>query len=177
MSKPLCILVCLLLPALSGCDLATVTVLLQQDSNGVFACTRDSASPIPVDLTLNPDFAKHQDKIKRIEDAGFVLEARNLGTGPLRGQLWLSPDSLANPAAVRSHGLLIVDGITFADTGTVEVDFAPSKALIVPENRGRLFDAVASGRFFLYGLAADSTAQSNWVIDRFTTVVILSAGP
>jgi hypothetical protein len=160
---------------LAGCDLIAGQLRIVYDvipPASSQQSTDMSVGVIGVDLTQNKDFKDNQDKIQSVDEAGFVFRARNnLGTAA-SGQVYMTSSPLMFPSAdiVRQQGTLVLDGLSIAASGYVDVDLAQSIAL--QRNRALLHQQIQTGRIYLYGVAQG--APFSLTIDQLTVVLVLT---
>jgi hypothetical protein len=165
----------LALVLLAGCDLAGGQLRIVQDvipPNPAHQATHQAIGIVGVDLSANSDFKDNRDKIKSVDEVGFVFRAKNnLGT-PATGQIYMSKTPLAfpSPATLQSQATLVLDGLALPASGTVNVTYEQSIALQV--NRDQLHEQLETGTIYLYGCAQG--APFDITVDQLTVVLVLN---
>lgn len=160
---------------LAGCDLIAGQLRIEYDVIPPAAshqATDQSIGTIGVDLTNNKDFKDNQDKIKSVDEVGFVFRVRNNRSEAATGRIYMTATPLASPSlsTLASSATLVLDGLAVPGSSYVEVDYAQSLAL--QQNQTLLHSQIQSGRIYLYGVG--SGAPFDVTIDQLTVVLVMS---
>jgi len=160
---------------LPGCSLVSGTLRIEYDfPEGPQQSDSTSVAELKVELNDNQDFKDNKDKIKNVDEVGFVFRARNLLGKTAQGVIYLSktPIRPLKPATIRLSPLAtrVVQGVAL-QSGYTSIDYDASLALEV--NQSVLHDAVKDGTFYLYGIADE--ADFDITIDELTAVVVVTA--
>lgn len=160
---------------LAGCDLIGAQLRIELDvipPNSSQQSTHQTVGTIGVDLTTNSDFRDNQDKIKSVDEVGFVFRVRNNRTETATGRIYMTaaPLNFPTPETLASSATLVLDGLTVPGSSYIEVDYAQSLAL--QQNQALLHQQVKSGRIYLYGVAQG--APFDVTIDQLTVVLVMT---
>lgn len=158
-----------------GCSLVSGTVRIEHDfRTGPQQSTGQGVKALGVDLTEDKDFNDNKDKIKSVDEVGFVFQAvNNLPVGA-NGQIWISryPITPLTATAIRLGATLVVDGLTLAAGPGVGTDITYDESLAHQVNQTVLHELVKGGAFFIYGIATasdfDITIQKNTAVVTLT---------
>ncbi len=164
---------------LPGCSLVSGTLRIERDfPEGLQQSQDEFVAELFVDLNKNSDFKDNKDKIKSVDEVGFVFRAQNnrdtVPDSTAHGMIYISKTPIrpltaeaiqASPSATR-----VLEGLVL-QSGYTNIDYDASLALEV--NQSVLHDAVKDGTFYLYGIADES--DFNITIDKLTAVVVVTA--
>jgi hypothetical protein len=159
---------------LPGCPLISGTLRIERDfAQGLQQSTGQDVKELFVDLNENSDFKDNKDKIKSVDEVGFVFRAQNNLGNTAHGVIYISKTQIrpltaaaiqSSPSAVRIlQGLVLQPGYT-------NLDYDGSLALEVHQNV--LHELVKGGTFYLYGIADESNFSIT--IDKLTAIVVLT---
>ena len=140
---------------------------------GGFASTGDHLTTKTVDVTDNPTWKDHEGDIQDIIDVKFKVEISNLESDSAKGEVYVSADSLATVALVRSSATRILHGISIGPGETRKIGFDESASY--RENLDALLSLVKVGKFYLYGIA-ENTPFSIEIKTGSQLLVTFSAG-
>jgi hypothetical protein len=171
----------LVLLAVPGCDLVSVTLRIVQDviapgEPAHHVQSGQTQGSLGVDLTQDKDFKDNQDKIQSVDAAGFVFRVQNNSATAATGQIFFTTNPIASPTEtnIRSQGTLILNGLALPGGTYTDIDFEDSLALQVAANRDAFHTAIKGGKIYLYGLAQNP--PFDLTIDQLTVVIIITAG-
>jgi hypothetical protein len=161
---------------LYGCSLVSGTLRIEHDfREGPQQSTGQSVKELRVDLNDDSDFRDNQDKIKSVDEVGFVFQAINNTSVGATGQIWISRNSITPLTArgIREGGAtLVVDGLVLAAGPGVSTDITYDESLAHEVNQDVLHELVKGGVFSLYGIASgsdfDITIQKNTAVITVT---------
>ena len=163
---------------LPGCSLVSGTLRIEHDfAEGPQQSSQGNVAELIVDLNVDKDFRDNKDKIKSVDEVGFVFRARNLLGNTAHGVFYISKTSLRpltgplTAAVIQSSPLAtkVLDGLML-QAGYTNIDYDGSLALEV--NQNVLHETVQGGTFYLYGIADDS--DFDITIDKLTAVVVVT---
>jgi hypothetical protein len=160
---------------LSGCDLVGGQLRIVQDvipPNPSHQATDQSIGVIGVDLSTNKDFQDNKDKIKSVDEVGFVFRVQNNLSTPATGRIYMTATPLVLPSlgTLQQQATLVLDGLALPGNGTLDVPYDQSIAL--QKNRDLLHAQLKTGTIYLYGAAEG--APFNVTIDQLTVVLVLN---
>jgi hypothetical protein len=158
----------------AGCSLISGTVRVEYDfQSGLQHSTGQNVGAVNADLTTNKNYNDNKDKIKSVDEVGFVFHAQNNLSNAATGEIWLSPTQIspATAANIRAQARRVVHGLAMNPNGSMDVSYETSLSL--EDNPDYLHEVVKGGKFFLYGLA-DGTSTFDITVDKLTAVVLLT---
>jgi hypothetical protein len=159
--------------SLPGCSLVSGTIRIEYDYTGnPQQSTQGSVAELAVDLNDNQDFKDNKDKIKSVDEVGFVFRARNLLGNTAHGVIYISKTQIRplTAAAIQGSATRVVQGVML-QAGYTNIDYDTSLGLEVHQTV--LHDLVKGGTFYLYGIADES--DFNITIDKLTAVAVVTA--
>ena len=157
-----------------GCSLVSGTLRIEHDfEGGPQQSTGTNVKMLGVDLNSDSDFKDNKDKIKSVDEVGFVFRAQNNLGNVANGVIYIStvPITPLTYERITTSGLAtpVVQGLIL-QPGYTDISYDDSLALEV--NQAVLHEIVKGGTFYLYGIAN----QSNFdiTIDKLTAVVVVT---
>jgi len=175
-----------LMPAVllaAGCSLISANLRVQLDVPGNYASVDAIGTfvvPVPIDLNQNKDFRDHKDKIKSIDEVGFVFTAVNRGAATTL-EIWASPNLILQPtrAAITENARKVLGGLTLAappqgsTTSSQDVEYYQSIDLQSGADSARLRELVKEGSCYLYAIG--TTSGFDFELRGFTLVTVVTA--
>jgi len=163
---------------ITGTVVITATVAPDDNGESIIVSNLDfSNAELEVNLTDDPTFAEHRDKIKNIDNIGFYLSAENPLTSSATFQLFLVPDTSLNfdsaQLLVDSLAQPILTGLTIPAQTTVTIEWNESMQYVT--NLAEFKDVLQKGVFSLYP-AAIPRDNFRIVIDSLVVIVTLTTG-
>ena len=159
--------------SLPGCSLVSGTIRIEYDYTGnPQQSTQGNVAELAVDLNTNQDFKDNKDKIKSVDEVGFVFRARNLLGNTAHGVIYISKGQIRplTAAAIQASATRVVQGVML-QSGYTNIDYNASLGLEVHQTV--LHDFVKGGTFYLYGIADDS--DFDITIDKLIAVAVVTA--
>ncbi len=138
----------------TGCLLSGQFIILYNFDENIES-DDDVLGSAHVDLTTDPTWEDHSDKIQGITDVKFEAKfVNNTGT-EASGEVWISTVEYTTVAQVVGAGnaTRILSGIAVPASGETDISFAESSEKI--ENLETVLDLLEGGNFWVYGIAAD----------------------
>ncbi len=157
---------------LTGCIVVgTFVIDYEFASNDGF----DGLAQFDIDLTEEEDWNDHKDKIKNIDNVGFVLKATNHDDDAVDVEMYI--DSIEAPyyldaGDVIANTVKILDDVTFAASGVTTIDWPTSLSKV--KNVSTLKNYAESGVFRIYIVSDQSSVDVT--IDFGVVVVTVTAG-
>lgn len=155
----------------TGCFLVSGTLRIEHDfKQGPQHSTGQNVKELAVNLNDNSDFKDNKDKIKSVDEVGFVFQAINNLAFGATGQIYASktPVTPLTAAAVRAGATLVLTGLTLNAGPGVATNVTYDESLSHEVNQSTLAALVKEGTFYLYGIASeadfDITIQKNSAI-------------
>ncbi len=154
-----------LYPAFLACALALSLVVTGCIVSGQFVVViagtstissgDDTLDYLEVDLNDNETWQEHQEDIQAIVDIKFECEfVNNLDTATADGELWISTELYTEVDQVRDNATRVFSVLNLAASEVRPVPFSESSDYI--ENLDTVLDLLESGRFYVYGIAAET---------------------
>lgn len=128
-----------------------------------------------VDLTSEPDWEDHKDKIDFIDAVGFDFWITNHSSSSVTYSVYIDPHAdaqIGSAAAVKTGATKVFGDLTVAGNTSRHVTYGESLGLI--SNLTTLKSLVKEGQFRYYGLAEGIAADSACV-DSAKAVITVSA--
>ena len=108
---------------------------------------------ICIDLSDNSTWNDHKDEIQGIVDLKFEARFTNKLSASITGEVWVTDSAYTTIADVKANGHLFISGIVLEPGQPRNITFSESGAFI--SNLAEILSVVETGRFYVYGLAAD----------------------
>ncbi len=128
-----------------------------------------------IDLTEDSDWQDHKDKIKDIDNVGFVLQVTNHEASAVDVKMYI--DNVGDPVYdnltdIQDNADLILDNVTFAADGETTIDWSTSLTKV--KNVSILKNFADSGIFRIYIVSSQPSVDVT--IDFGVVVVTVTAG-
>lgn len=135
----------------------------------------DGLMSFDIDLTEEEDWEEHKDKIKDIDNVGFVLQVANNDDEDVDVEMYI--DAVGEPIYyeledIQANMDIILDNVTFAASGVTTIDWPTSLTKV--KNVAILKDYAESGVFRIY-LVSDQTSV-DVTIEFGVVAVTVTAG-
>jgi hypothetical protein len=162
---------------LPGCPLISGTLRIEHDfEQGPQRSTGQDVKELSVDLNQDQDFRDNKDKIKSVDEVGFVFRAQNNRGTTAHGVIYISktPIRPLTAAGIQSSPFAtkILQGLVL-QPGYTNIDYNGSLALEL--NQKVMHETVRGGTFFLYGIADPTETEFDITIDKLTAVIVVTA--
>jgi hypothetical protein len=159
----------------TGCPLVSATLRIEHNfEEGPQQSTGQNVKELAVDLNADSNYKDNKDKIKSVDEVGFVFRAQNNLGNTAHGVIYISrtPIRPLTFAGITGSPLAtpVVKGLVL-QPGYTDITYDESLALEM--NQKVLHDIVKDGTFYLYGIADQS--EFDITIDKLTAVVVVTA--
>jgi len=116
--------------------------------------THDNLGSASVDVTGEPTWQDHKDDIQSVVDVKFEARFQNNHALQNTGEVWVSSNgSYTTVPQVQASATRVLSGIVVPGNQSRDVSFTQSAEFI--ENLDVLLDLVATGKFYVYGIAGN----------------------
>ncbi|PWB68532.1 hypothetical protein C3F09_11480 [candidate division GN15 bacterium] len=129
----------------------------------------------PIDVTAEPDWAKHRDDINDIDAVGFEMTMNNENPGPVTFSAYIAPyDTLPQYETkdeLDSNAYIVIADLE-VPSGTSTMTYAQSLGHI--QNLAKFKELAITGKFSYYGVAEGITPGS-FTVDPGKVILTVSA--
>ena len=166
---------------LTGCIVVGTFVIDYKVDSNLIEQTSDGIYFFNVDLTTEEDWQDHQDKIKDIDNVGFLLKVTNLEDADVGIEMYITQGLTEdfqtlydNLDDIRSNTTQVVRNLVIKGPSGTETIIDWPTSLSKVTNIATLKKYAESGKFGLYVVASEPDLKFN--IDFAVVIVTLTAG-
>ncbi len=149
-------------------------VVIIEEIEDFVAQTSSTLTTENVNLTENEDWQDQKEDINSIDDIGFACRITNNAAATAAGQLWISKAKQQTTIeAIKTNGVLVLDGITVEPGQTREIKWGESHDFI--KNFDATKEVIFAENFWVYFIASE--VPFNITVEDIVLIMSINGKP